>query len=78
MSNRRAPTNVNKPSTPPATPGDFDALVTSIVHIHQQTQAFSAKAVNVALTLRNWLIGYRIEPHRVSRRPVGLSQIMMI
>jgi len=52
---------VNKPSTPPATPGDFDALVTSIVHIHQQTQAFSAKAVNVALTLRNWLIGYRIE-----------------
>ncbi len=61
MSNRRAPTNVNKPSTPPATPGDFDALVTSIVHIHQQTQAFSAKAVNVALTLRNWLIGYRIE-----------------
>ena len=61
MSNRRAPTNVNKPSTPPATPGDFDALVTSIVHIHQQTQAFSAKAVNVALTLRNWLIGYQIE-----------------
>jgi len=39
---------------------DFDALVTSIVHIHQQTQDFSAKAVNVALTLRNWLIGYRI------------------
>lgn len=60
MSNRRAPTNVNKPSTPPATPGDFDALVTSIVHIHQQTQAFASKAVNVALTLRNWLIGYRI------------------
>lgn len=32
----------------------------SIVHIHQQTQAFAAKAVNVALTLRNWLIGCRI------------------
>ena len=44
----------------PATAGDFDSLVSSIVHIHQQTQAFAAKAVNVALTLRNWLIGCRI------------------
>ena len=45
----------------PATAGDFDSLVSSIVHIHQQTQEFAAKAVNVALTLRNWLIGQRIE-----------------
>ncbi|MBE2283858.1 MAG: DUF1016 family protein [Prosthecobacter sp.] len=49
-----------KKSAPPAASGDFDSLVTSIVHIHQQTQDFAAKAVNVALTLRNWLIGYRI------------------
>ena len=49
-----------KKPTPPATAGDFDSLVTTIVHIHQQTQDFAAKAVNVALTLRNWLIGYRI------------------
>jgi predicted nuclease of restriction endonuclease-like (RecB) superfamily len=61
MSSKKPPTTVNKPSAPPAAPGDFDALVTSIVHIHQQTQHFAAKAVNVALTLRNWLIGYRIE-----------------
>lgn len=61
MSSKKHPTAVNKPSAPPAAPGDFDALVTSIVHIHQQTQHFAAKAVNVALTLRNWLIGYRIE-----------------
>lgn len=40
--------------------GDFDTLVSSIIHIHQQTHDFAAKAVNVALTLRNWLIGYRI------------------
>jgi len=60
MSSEKPPTTVNKTSAPPATSGDFDALVTSIVHIHQQTQDFSAKAVNVALTLRNWLIGYRI------------------
>jgi predicted nuclease of restriction endonuclease-like (RecB) superfamily len=40
--------------------GDFDSLVTAIVHLHHQTQDYAAKAVNVALTLRNWLIGYRI------------------
>lgn len=40
--------------------GDFDALVGSIVHIHRQTQDIATKAVNVSLTLRNWLIGYRI------------------
>jgi predicted nuclease of restriction endonuclease-like (RecB) superfamily len=40
--------------------GDFDSLVTAIVHLHQQTQDYATKAVNVALTLRNWLIGYRI------------------
>lgn len=45
---------------PSTTGGDFDSLVTSIVHLHQQTQDYAAKAVNVALTLRNWLIGYRI------------------
>lgn len=49
-----------KKSTPPAAVGDFDSLVSAIVHIHQQTQDFATKAVNVALTLRNWLIGYRI------------------
>jgi predicted nuclease of restriction endonuclease-like (RecB) superfamily len=49
-----------KTSTPPAAAGNFDSLVSSIVHIHQQTQDFATKAVNVALTLRNWLIGCRI------------------
>jgi predicted nuclease of restriction endonuclease-like (RecB) superfamily len=49
----------NKPA-PPVVSGDFDSLVSSIVHIHQQSQAFASKAVNVSLTLRNWLIGHRI------------------
>ncbi len=49
----------NKPSTPAAS-GDFDSLVSSIVHLHRQTQDFATKAVNVALTLRNWLIGHHI------------------
>lgn len=49
----------NKPA-PPIVSGDFDSLVSSIVHIHQQSQAFASKAVNVSLTLQNWLIGHRI------------------
>ena len=61
MSDKKTPIQRNKPSAPSATPDDFDALVASIVHIHQHTQHVAAKAVNVALTLRNWLIGYRIE-----------------
>jgi predicted nuclease of restriction endonuclease-like (RecB) superfamily len=52
-----------KKRPPPAVAGDFDSLVSSIVHIHQQTQDFASKAVNVALTVRNWLIGYRIEAY---------------
>ena len=49
-----------KKPTPPAAPGDFDSLVSTIVHIHQESQAFASRAVNVSLTLRNWLIGHRI------------------
>ncbi len=49
-----------KKTTPPAASEDFESLVSLIVHIHHQTQETAAKAVNVALTLRNWLIGYRI------------------
>ena len=36
---------------------NFDALVQSIASIHERTQTAAAKAVNVTLTLRNWLIG---------------------
>jgi predicted nuclease of restriction endonuclease-like (RecB) superfamily len=49
-----------KPKPSPVAAADFDSLVSSIVHIHQQTQDFAAKAVNMSLTLRNWLIGCRI------------------
>ncbi len=41
--------------------GDFESLVASIVQIHRQAQDFATKAVNVGLTLRNWLIGMQIE-----------------
>ena len=54
-----------KPGVPNATSGDFDSLVSSIVRLHRQTQDFATKAVNVALTLRNWLIGCRIAEHEL-------------
>lgn len=60
MSSKKAPLPVNKPSAPSATPGDLDARVSAIVHIHGQSQALAAKAVNTSLTVRNWLIGHRI------------------
>jgi hypothetical protein len=48
----------------PATPapnGDFESLVTAIVQIHHEAQKFATKAVNIGLSLRNWLIGRQIE-----------------
>lgn len=41
--------------------GDFESLVDDILQIRKRTQVFAAKAVNVGLTLRNWLIGRQIE-----------------
>ena len=47
-------------STAASATSDFESLVLTIAQIHQQVQAFATKAVNVGLTLRNWLIGHRI------------------
>ncbi len=45
----------------PALSGDFESLVTAIVQIHQEARTFATTAVNLGLTLRNWLIGRQIE-----------------
>ena len=39
---------------------NYDSLVKAISHAHEQTQLQATQAVNLALTLRNWLIGYYI------------------
>jgi hypothetical protein len=41
-------------------PLDYGALVAAIGQAHQTAQRHAVQAVNVALTLRNWLIGYHI------------------
>ena len=43
-----------------ALPLDYGALVAAIGQAHQTAQRHAVQAVNVALTLRNWLIGYHI------------------
>lgn len=49
-----------KQSTSAFASNDFESLVVTIAQIHHQAQAFATKAVNVGLTLRNWLIGHRV------------------
>ena len=45
---------------------DFTNLVQVIIDIHKQTHTHAAKAVNSALTLRNWLIGTATNRKHVS------------
>jgi predicted nuclease of restriction endonuclease-like (RecB) superfamily len=52
---------LKKQPAKPALSGDFDSLVTAIVQIHHEAQKFATKAVNIGLSLRNWLIGRQIE-----------------
>ncbi|MDB5846329.1 MAG: hypothetical protein JWP29_81 [Rhodoferax sp.] len=40
---------------------DFNELVRSIVHVHEELGAQASRAVNLSLTLRNWMIGYYID-----------------
>ena len=46
--------------------GNFESLVASVVQIRHQAQEFATKAVNVGLTLRNWLIGRQIEEYELN------------
>ena len=39
---------------------NYDSLVKAVSHAHEQTQLQATQAVNLALTLRNWLVGYYI------------------
>src|SRR5947209_207194 len=53
---------------------DYGALVAAIGQAHQTAQSHAVQAVNAALTLRNWLIGYHIfeyEQHGADRAQYG-------
>ena len=68
-----------------ANPTDYEGLVAAIEQAHGNAQRQAVQAVNVALTLRNWLIGYHIveyEQHGSDRAQYGerlldnLSQVL--
>ena len=44
---------------------NFNALVQTIADIHQRAHAGASKAINAALTLRNWLIGAHIHEYEL-------------
>lgn len=44
---------------------DLDGLVQAITHLHEHFQTQAARAVNVSLTLRNWLIGRYIREYEL-------------
>ncbi len=55
-------------------PLNYEALVTTIAQAHEQAQQQAVQAVNLTLTLRNWLIGYYLveyEQHGRDRAKYG-------
>ncbi len=44
---------------------DFETLATSIQSVHSELLRHASKAVNISLTLRNWLIGYYIAEYEL-------------
>lgn len=42
---------------------NFDALVQTIATVHQQFQTEAVKAVNIGLTMRNWMVGSFIKEY---------------
>jgi len=44
----------------PSKTDTFATLIQSISKVHQELAARAGKAINISLTLRNWLIGHYI------------------
>lgn len=64
-SKRRA-SELGQPAVAQAAALDFNSLVQAIVQVHEQLRFRAAKAVDVHLTLRNWLIGCRIREYELN------------
>ena len=50
-------------SQPISSTSTFASLIETIRQVHQNLAAQAGRAVNISLTLRNWLIGYHIEEY---------------
>lgn len=42
---------------------NFDSLVTTIKQVHEHLATQAGRAVNISLTLRNWIIGFYIQEY---------------
>ncbi|PIU92213.1 MAG: hypothetical protein COZ06_21050 [Armatimonadetes bacterium CG_4_10_14_3_um_filter_66_18] len=65
----------------PGRVADYGSLVGAISAVHTQSQRRAAQAVNVSLTLRNWLIGYHLveyEQHGSDRAEYGERLLDML
>lgn len=51
---------------------NFRQLVGAIRHVHEELAAQASRAVNVSLTLRNWMIGFHVEEYE--RRGVDRAE----
>ena len=74
MAGKRSKTPTPSGKMPEAVSLEFTALVDAIRGVHAQCAAQVAKAVNITLTLRNWLIGSHIhhyELHGTDRAAYG-------
>lgn len=61
-------------SKPPTSAQSFELLVSAIGKVHAEMAAQAGRAVNMSLTLRNWVIGFYIEEyerHGVDRQQYG-------
>lgn len=64
----------NKKNSPATAMDSFDRLIAAIADMNSELSAQAARAVNMSLTLRNWLIGGHIEEyerHGVDRQHYG-------
>lgn len=52
----------------PSGGGDFSGLIQRLAHVHENLKFQAAKAVNVNLTLRNWIFGWRIKEYELKGR----------
>ncbi len=60
------PTNKKANKIAGSTSGDdFAGLIQSLTHVHEYLKFQAAKAVNVNLTLRNWIFGWRIKEYEL-------------
>ena len=53
----------------------FQSLIASIRQVHEQCFAHATKAVNVSLTLRNWVIGLYILEYEQGGEPIARNMV---